>query len=809
MSIDIPALRAAVDLLAVVGSRIQLTKRGKEAYGLCPFHEERTPSFSVTPDKGFCYCFGCGWGGDAIDFLRDLDGLSFQDACAQLGAADYTALPMKQGLAKPKPRLAWWSTVPPAEQEKPESFALSGLGEPSHVWCYRTKDGQPWGYVARYEVEHDGKKSKEIRQWTYGKDGQHSEGDCTWACKHFSRPRPLFGLDYLRGRPTAQSIIVEGEKTAEAAAQLFPQAVVVTWPGGTNGVEFTDWSPLYGRKVVLIPDHDEPGHKACQYIAALLSSKNCAVKIVTPESDRPKGWDLADALAEGWTPEQAMNWAKLNSKVYQPTPDAIPVNEPPAANDNGQPRGKKRQKGNLTLVDGNGGTPPPEEALPPAFSHVALAQRMTYLYGESWRYVIIEGKKDGLWRHWAGKYWETDRTNRVKHLATEMVVQMVNYEQGALLPEPGKRTLNSDPTINAIVSLWKTDQRMVTLPIDWDINPWLLGTPDGVIDLKSGLLRPANRTDQITKLTSVVPSGDCPRWLAFLKRVTNEDADLQAYLQRLCGYCLTGLTTEQVMGFLYGTGANGKSVFIKTISAILKDYATPSRTETFAETKNDRHLTEWARLSGYRLVTVQEIEEGRRWAEAKIKEWTSGDPIVANYMHQDHFVYTPTGKLIISGNNKPGLRSVDEAIRRRVHIIPFTVTIPPSERDPMLEEKLREEHPGILAWMIQGCLDWQQQKLNPPQVVVEATEDYLENEDMLGDWVSECLELAGDAMATVTETYKSYVEYCERVREHAWSKKRLTQHLQARGFRAERSNFGRYWIGFKVKGSVEVPQREW
>jgi putative DNA primase/helicase len=813
MAIDLAALRASIDIVAVIGSRVQLTKRGNELFGLCPFHDEHTESFSVTPDRGMYYCFGCGAGGDAIDFIRDLDGLSFQDACAQLGSADYKALPMKAGLTPRKPRLAWWSTVPPESDNKPASFALSSLGEPSMVWCYKTADGQPWGYVARYEVEHDGKKSKEIRQWTYGKDGEHTEGDCAWACKHFSKPRPIYNLQELACKPTAQVIIVEGEKTADAALSLFPQAVAVTWPGGTNAVENIDWSPLYGRRTVIVPDHDEPGQKACQYIAALLASKNCAIKIVKPEPDRPKGWDLADAVAEGWTPEQAMNWAKLHATVYKPMPDvppAIPVNEPPEAKANGKPTRKTRQKGNLSLVDGNG-TQEAAEALPPAFSHVALAARMTYLYGETWRYVIIEGKKDGLWRRWTGKYWEQDRTGTVKSLATEMVVQMVNYEQGNILNNPSaQRSVCSDTAINSVISMWKTDQKIVTIPTHWDTNPWLLGTPDGVVDLKSGLLRPSNRTDQITKLTSVVPSGDCPRWLVFLKRVTNEDADLQAYLQRLCGYCLTGVTSEQVMGFLYGTGANGKSVFIKTISAILKDYATPCRTETFAETKNDRHLTEWARLAGYRLVSVQEVEEGRRWAESKIKEWTSGDPIVANYMHQDHHVYTPTGKLLISGNNKPGLRTVDEAIKRRMHIIPFTVTIPPDERDPMLEEKLREEHASILAWMVAGCLEWQRIGLAPPLAVTTATEDYLENEDILGDWVSECLDLGGDKIATVAETYKSYVEYCERVREHAWGKKRLSQHLQARGYKADRNSFGRFWVGFTVKESSQSqPESRW
>ena len=233
--------------------------------------------------------------------------------------------------------------------------------------------------------------------------------------------------------------------------------------------------------------------------------------------------------------------------------------------------------------------------------------------------------------------------------------------------------------------------------------------PDAIMDLKTGRHRASSPGDYCTKQTTVSAGGECPLWDAFLKRVTNDDAELAAFLQRICGYCLTGSTKEHALFFLHGTGANGKSVFIDTVAGILGDYHRTAPIETFTASPTDRHPTDIASLRGARLVTAVETEEGRRWDESKIKALTGGDMIAARFMRQDFFEYRPQFKLVIAGNHKPGLRSVDEAIRRRFHLIPFNVTIPEGERDLELAEKLRAEWPGILAWMIEGCLDWQRQ----------------------------------------------------------------------------------------------------
>jgi putative DNA primase/helicase len=243
-------------------------------------------------------------------------------------------------------------------------------------------------------------------------------------------------------------------------------------------------------------------------------------------------------------------------------------------------------------------------------------------------------------------------------------------------------------------------------------------------DLRTGIGHKPDPLDYITKKTACrcAPLGTPhPLWTKFLDRVTNHDTELQSFLQRWCGYCCTGFTSEHVFVFAYGTGANGKSTFINTIRGILGDYTTIADMSTFLASNSERHPTDLAKLRGARLVVAIETQKGRRWDETKIKALTGGDKITARFMRQDFFDFTPTFKLMISGNHKPRLTSVDEAIKRRLLLVPFTVQIPVAERDKDLADKLKAEWPAILRWMIDGCLEWQRIGLAPPKTVLDAT----------------------------------------------------------------------------------------
>jgi putative DNA primase/helicase len=288
-------------------------------------------------------------------------------------------------------------------------------------------------------------------------------------------------------------------------------------------------------------------------------------------------------------------------------------------------------------------------------------------------------------------------------------------------------------------------------------------------------------------------------WLGFLNDVTDGDRALQEYLQRVAGYALTGETTEYALFFFFGTGANGKSVFLNTLAAVMGDYATNAPMDTFLESKNDRHPTDLAGLRGARLVTSIEVEKGRRWAEAKIKSLTGGDKISARFMRQDFFEYTPQFKLLIAGNNKPSIRDVDEAMKRRMHLIPFTVTIPPHRRDPQLAKRLLAEKDGILRWAIDGCLAWQREGLKPPARVVAATEEYLEAEDALGRWLEEACDRLPSANTTTNELFASWKTWTERSGEYMGTMRKFSEDLAKRGLPRWRSGSLRGFAGIALK----------
>jgi putative DNA primase/helicase len=301
--------------------------------------------------------------------------------------------------------------------------------------------------------------------------------------------------------------------------------------------------------------------------------------------------------------------------------------------------------------------PVTEIDLSPEFSEDALAlefaqrHRSRLLYVATWR----------TWLCWDGTRWEFDVTLKAFDLARVVAREFAN----SCPDDKAKPKIASAKTVFAIEKLARADRRLAATVDQWDRDTWLLNTPGGSIDLHTGATLPHDPAKYMTKITAVAPGGECPLWRKFLYEVTGDNAELQAFLQRIAGYALTGSVREHAVFFFYGTGGNGKGVFLNTLTAILADYAAVAPMETFTASRNEHHPTDLAGLRGAHFVTAQETEEGRRWAASKIKAMTGGDPISARFMRQDFFEYTPQFKLVIAGNHKPGLRGVDEAIRRR------------------------------------------------------------------------------------------------------------------------------------------------
>jgi putative DNA primase/helicase len=425
------------------------------------------------------------------------------------------------------------------------------------------------------------------------------------------------------------------------------------------------------------------------------------------------------------------------------------------------------------------------------FSEDALALRFTQRHGEDWRYVAAWGH----WFAWTGTHWQRENTLKVYDLARIVCREAAaSCETIKLRPK-----IASASTVAAVERLARADRVHATSPDVWDADLWSLNTPGGLVDLRRGILVPHRRVDAITRIATATPRGECPAWQDFLATVTGKDTELEAYLQRVVGYCLTGVTGEHALFFLYGTGANGKSVFVTTVSGILGDYATVAPMDMFMAATGERHPTDMAGLRGARLVTATETEQGRRWAESKLKALTGGDKITARFMRQDFFEFVPQFKLVVAGNHKPAIRNVDEAMRRRLHLIPFTVTIPPSQRDKTLPEKLLAERDGIMAWAVDGCREWQQIGLKPPAAVSAATEEYFEAEDALGRWLDEACERGNNLSETSAVLFAAWKTWAELNGEFVGSIKRFSENLASRGFDNYRNRNVRGFRGLALR----------
>jgi putative DNA primase/helicase len=435
-----------------------------------------------------------------------------------------------------------------------------------------------------------------------------------------------------------------------------------------------------------------------------------------------------------------------------------------------------------------------DEIVTPPFSDDALALTLAQRHADHLRYVAETAR----WMSYNGQRWIEEKTRNIFELSREVCRDAAEIAAGGNGAPKAATGIASAKTVAAVERLARSDRLLAASADQWDLHEDLLNTPGGVIDLTTGKVRAHRSNRYMTKMTAVAPGGDCPLFMKFLNRITNGDVELQRFLARVFGYALTGSTKEHALFFFFGTGANGKSVLLETVSGILGDYAQVAPMETFTASKTDRHPTELADLEGARLVTASETEEGRVFAEARIKSLTGGDKIKARKMRQDFHAFVPQFKLIIAGNHKPAIKAVDEAMKRRVNLTPFTVTIPQEERDPDLVRKLKAEWPGILHWMIKGCLEWQNKGLSPPKAVTAATADYLEGEDTVIAWIAEYCRIGAAYRQKSSQLYESFKRYAEAAGEDAGSNKAFSARLEAHGFKKARRDTGVIFSGIAL-----------
>lgn len=453
----------------------------------------------------------------------------------------------------------------------------------------------------------------------------------------------------------------------------------------------------------------------------------------------------------------------------------------------------------------NGGVPPkeppkpPRKRRPPSPSPVSVVSEdaAALAFAERHQNELLYCHDTGAWFEWKGAAWIKNGTGLAHHYARLLARDMASGESEKVRAVAGRSGFAS-----GVETLSRRDPIFARQAEIWDADPWLLGTPGGTINLRTGLLRPARPSDHITRLTAVAPADapNCPVWLHFLDNATKGDGGFLRFIQQWGGYCLTGDTREQALCFAFGPGGNGKGVLIRTLAGLMKDYALAAAMETFTASRHDRHSTEIASLRGARLVTASETQEGRSWNAQRIKELTGGDVMRARFMRQDEFEFLPVLKLLFTGNSKPGLTTVGDAEKRRFNLLPFEHK--PSSPDPRLEEKLRPEWPAILRWFIEGCLDWQRNGLLRPQSVQHATAEYFADQDVFAQWLEDKCDVDPsnpDLFEPQAALFKSWTDYASAAGERVGDLAQMAEALQRNAIQRKRTKAARGFSGIRLK----------
>lgn len=414
-----------------------------------------------------------------------------------------------------------------------------------------------------------------------------------------------------------------------------------------------------------------------------------------------------------------------------------------------------------------------ETERPPALSDDELALQFSKRFDGELVFVPAQS----CWLRWDGARWAKDDTLRVYDLVRSLCRSAAtNIPAGAKNADAVARAVCSSKTVSAVERLARCDQRHARSLSDFDADPWALNTPGGVVDLRSGALRAHCRGDLLTRVTGAAPGGTCTRWLTFLDQITQGDQALVDFLQRWAGYTLTGVTREHAILFAWGRGGNGKSVLFGTLAKALGGYATTAMPEVFTTTRNEQHPAHLACLQGARMVLVTETEEGRPWAESRIKSLTGGDRVAARVMRGDPFEFIPVCKLWIAGNHRPVLSNPDPAMRRRLHLVPLNFV--PPKPNLSLPDALEAELPGILQWAIEGCMAWQRVGLAPPAIVTDAVDDYFAEQDIVGTWFAErCERVPGEAVSCRT-LFADWEHWAKQRREAVGTEMRFSAALE-------------------------------
>jgi putative DNA primase/helicase len=603
----------------------------------------------------------------------------------------------------------------------------------------------------------------------------------------------LYRLPELIGSPADKVVcIAEGEKDIENLVKLGYTATCNVGGAGKWRKEYGEH--LRGRKVVVLADADQAGRDHADDVANKLQGIAAEVKVL----ELPGAKDVSDWIAAGGTREQLDSLIEF-APIYSPAGKSPTKKKAARKIIVGEPQ-------TLDLREASGRT------------DVANSRRLAAKHGATMRWCEPWGK----WLIWDGRRWAIDDHRRAEALA-KGVADDIWREVGELLPKVelaeqsellsfARRTASAFG-LGAILALARSEDGIPIVPAQLDSHPWKFNCINGTVDLKTGRLNHHDQGDYLTKLCRHEYLGgaesECPLWESTLDKIFKKNDQLIGFVRRLFGSAMSGKIIEHILPILWGSGSNGKTLIIETLlEAIGEDYAGRAVADLLLATKGDRHPTEVADLFGKRLVVCAETEEGRRFNESKVKELCGGDTVKARRMREDFWQFKPSHTLFLVTNHKPVVRGQDDGIWRRLRLVPFTQRFWQASKgetgpedlkaDPRLKERLRPELPGIMCWLVNGCLEWQRDGLGQPAEVTAATNDYKTAMDTLGQFVDDCCELNKLATSKASDVRARYEEWCKHNGEKPVSGRRFGEYLSDRGVVRRTSN-GVWYDGLALR----------
>lgn len=568
----------------------------------------------------------------------------------------------------------------------------------------------------------------------------------------------------------------EGEKNVEDLRGLGLSATCNV--GGAGKWRDTYSAMLSGlKRAIICVDHDEPGEKHGARVAASLATVGVN-DITIVGFVGPKGFDVSD-----WLDRHAAG-ERLNRLLdHVATAGRPPGSEPPAAPAAESPRRKA-----------------------PPLTDTGNAERLVARHGHELRYSDAYGS----WIAWDGKVWKPDAFSAIKY--TKDTIRAI-YTEAAGASDDERQACarwalksESSRARNAMADLARSE--LLVTPDAMDSDPWALNVDNGIVDLRTGTLRPHDRAALLTKLAPVEFHADARHevWDKFLERMV-PDPEVREFLQRAAGYSLTGDTTEEKLFFIHGPTASGKSTFIAALKAVMGNYSETCNFETFLESKGGSGATtDLARLPGVRLAVSLEVDEGKKLAVALIKTVTGRDGISARHLYQKAFSYMPAFKLWLVANDKPRANASDNALWRRILMVPFEESLSIDEQDPTVKSTLMADpqaHQAILAWAVRGALLWREEGLNPAIAIQKATSEYRKEQDTVGDFLDDCFVFGAGLTVSNPEVRTAYEKWSLANGERSMSAMALSIRLKHHGLTQDRTSRTRMWHGMRLRGSVE------